>query len=140
MLSFKKSIQCFLNRNARLVIREEVRHDRIGGRYLLSINVDMESTRMEQQIKHFDDWMKLSCLQNKKSFNKFSCEKWTQLYISRITLRNLTILVFGSLFYAKALLNNKSLGLQFVLFLHNNSSTLESFFQYFEQQTETFLS
>ena len=53
-----------LNKNARLVLTQETRNRvSIGGKTILSLNVDQEIVRMEKKIKFLDNWKQWSILQ-----------------------------------------------------------------------------
>ena len=117
-----------LNSNARLVITPELRkRDSVNRKVILSLNVNDEIHQMEARMKYFDDWRAWSKGQS-SNLQQWNKNKWADLCISSITLRNIKISVFAFLYYAKDILENQSSGLSFVPYLHSNSSTLESSF------------
>ena len=115
----------FLNRYANLTLKKETRNIRKGVTYL-NLNLKDEKARMIKSLEYFDDWYTWTQGQDK---NTWEVNKQHQLFISKVTYRNLKVAITGFFGYADKLLTKKEKLLS-VPMLHSNQSSIEAFFSY----------
>ena len=90
-----------MHKNSRPVVMTESRKwDSVNRKFILSLNVDIETYQMENYMKRFEDWRAWSRghIYKLQQWNK---KKWSNMCISSVTLRNIKISVFVFLYYAK---------------------------------------